>query len=49
MKPQETKSCSPTNIIPIINDAWAASFAIKANSLKAIAARGWGRLTIAYC
>jgi hypothetical protein len=37
----------PTDIIPLINRAWPASFGNVKNSAKAIAVRGWGPLN--YC
>jgi hypothetical protein len=37
----KTKDLSPTDIIPLVNRAWAASFATVDTNKKAIYDRGW--------
>lgn len=40
-------SFGPTDIIPIVNKAWAVSFGNSKNGKKALAKRGWNPLIMA--
>jgi hypothetical protein len=43
-KPISKKSFETSDVIPLVNHAWARSFARVQMAKKAIAARGWGPL-----